>query len=323
MSVREKLAWAACAVLLVFLYLASSTDLIIKEREVEIHPVSIILNDVNDAYYQNFKKGVDQAARDYYADTSYTTLYDEISQEQQLQLISREMEDGAQAIVVIPVEGEALMDSLREQKSQIPFVVLGTAGGDSAVSSRISVDSREAGRRLAEEALKELPAGVSCWLFAADVRLGETRLVLDGVESVLKEHGADYVLREMEEEESLLASLQEEYERTGEQAAVIALDKESLTETAEILKADGSLREGLAGVYGMGSTTSLLGSLDAGLIDGLVTFDQYTAGYLSVEKAVEAIQSGKNGEDIQLDYFYITRDNMWDKSFETMLYPME
>ena len=50
MSVREKLAWAACAVLLVFLYLASSTDLIIKEREVEIHPVSIILNDVNDAY---------------------------------------------------------------------------------------------------------------------------------------------------------------------------------------------------------------------------------------------------------------------------------
>ena len=162
MSVREKLAWAACAVLLVFLYLASSTDLIIKEREVEIHPVSIILNDVNDAYYQNFKKGVDQAARDYYADTSYTTLYDEISQEQQLQLISREMEDGAQAIVVIPVEGEALMDSLREQKSQIPFVVLGTAGGDSAVSSRISVDSREAGRRLAEEALKELPAGVSC-----------------------------------------------------------------------------------------------------------------------------------------------------------------
>ena len=127
----------------------------------------------------------------------------------------------------------------------------------------------------------------------------------------------------MEEEESLLASLQEEYERTGEQAAVIALDKESLTETAEILKADGSLREGLAGVYGMGSTTSLLGSLDAGLIDGLVTFDQYTAGYLSVEKAVEAIQSGKNGEDIRLDYFYITRDNMWDKSFETMLYPME
>ena len=108
MSVREKLAWAACAVLLVFLYLASSTDLIIKEREVEIHPVSIILNDVNDAYYQNFKKGVDQAARDYYADTSYTTLYDEISQEQQLQLISREMEDGAQAILSITAQSRKI-----------------------------------------------------------------------------------------------------------------------------------------------------------------------------------------------------------------------
>ena len=90
MSVRGKILWAASAVLLVFLYLASSTDLIIKEKVREIHTVSIVLDDVNDTYYQNFKKGVDQAARDYYADTSYITLYEEVSQEEQTKLVDRE-----------------------------------------------------------------------------------------------------------------------------------------------------------------------------------------------------------------------------------------
>ena len=56
MSVRGKILWAASAVLLVFLYLASSTDLIIKEKVREIHTVSIVLDDVNDTYYQNLRR---------------------------------------------------------------------------------------------------------------------------------------------------------------------------------------------------------------------------------------------------------------------------
>lgn len=323
MSVREKLLWAAGAVLLVFLYLASSTDLIIKEREVQIHPVSIILDDVNDAYYQNFKKGVDQAARDYYADTSFTTLYDDISQEQQLQLIRREIEDGAEAVVVVPVNGEQLDQGLAEERSQVPLIVMAPGSLENAVQARICVDGAGAGQMLAEEAAEELPENTSFYLLASDLRSGDAKMVLEGVCRVLDEENAEYELGEWDGETDRLQAFIRTAASGKEPAALIALDKESLTETAQILKNGEDLRSRLAGVYGMGSNTSVLGSLESGIIDGLVTFDQYSAGYLSVEKAVEAIRDSRSGGTVQMDCFYITSENMRDKKYETMLYPME
>ena len=194
MSVREKILWAAGVILLIILYLASSTDLIIKEREVQIHPVSIILNDVNDTYFQNFKKGVDQAAQDYYADTSYTTLYDEISQEQQLWLINREIEDGAEAVVVVPVDSADLDGALAEHRSAVPLVILGEGPMENGVCGRILVDSRGAGKLLAEEALKEQPEETVWYLIAGRLDPANTDLILEGVKGVLEEQGAEYVL---------------------------------------------------------------------------------------------------------------------------------
>lgn len=75
MSNREKVLWCIAAGLLVFLFLLSSTDLIIKEKKREVYPISVIVEDVNDEYYVNFKKGMDKAAEKYQADVNFITLY--------------------------------------------------------------------------------------------------------------------------------------------------------------------------------------------------------------------------------------------------------
>ena len=54
--------WGILCVGLILLYLLSSTDWIIKEKEVEVYPVSLIISDTSDDDYVNFRKGVDQAA---------------------------------------------------------------------------------------------------------------------------------------------------------------------------------------------------------------------------------------------------------------------
>ena len=41
----EKLLWAAYGVVLVILYMMSSTDLIINEKKPEVYPVSVIVED--------------------------------------------------------------------------------------------------------------------------------------------------------------------------------------------------------------------------------------------------------------------------------------
>ena len=46
---KGKIVWFLYVVLLVFLFLASSTDLIIKEKKNEIFPISVVIEDTDDA----------------------------------------------------------------------------------------------------------------------------------------------------------------------------------------------------------------------------------------------------------------------------------
>ena len=45
---KGKILWCIWAGILVLLFLMSSTDLIIKEKEIEVYPVSVIIDGDND-----------------------------------------------------------------------------------------------------------------------------------------------------------------------------------------------------------------------------------------------------------------------------------
>ena len=65
---KELVLWGILCVGLILLYLLSSTDWIIKEKEVEVYPVSLIISNTSDDNYVNFRKGVDRAAVEYNVD---------------------------------------------------------------------------------------------------------------------------------------------------------------------------------------------------------------------------------------------------------------
>lgn len=53
---KGKILWCIWAGILVLLFLMSSTDLIIKEKKIEVYPISVIIEGDNDDYYVNFKR---------------------------------------------------------------------------------------------------------------------------------------------------------------------------------------------------------------------------------------------------------------------------
>ena len=101
---KELVFWGILCVGLILLYLLSSTDWIIKEKEVEVYPVSLIISDTSDDDYVNFRKGVDQAAVEYNVDVSFITLYEKDNLAQQMELVRREAADGAGAVILEPVD---------------------------------------------------------------------------------------------------------------------------------------------------------------------------------------------------------------------------
>ena len=117
--------WAAFAVVLVFLYLLSSTDLIIKEKKVEIYPVSIIVGDTTDDYYGSFRKGVEQAADEYNVDVSFITLFERGDAAYQMELVKREIDDGAGVVILEPADPLKCVQLSDETAFGSPLIVAG------------------------------------------------------------------------------------------------------------------------------------------------------------------------------------------------------
>jgi hypothetical protein len=54
-----------------------------------------------------------------------------------------------------------------------------------------------------------------------------------------------------------------------------------------------------------------------------VTTNQFDAGYLSIVKAVEAIEKRGDRDQIVLESYYIEKDDLKETRFEKILYPIE
>lgn len=320
---QERRLFLVYLAVLVILYVMSSTNLIIKEKKTEIYPISVIVEDSKDEYYQNFKKGMEQAAKEYHVDVNFITLYDTNDMGQQTEMLEREMEDGAKAVVVTPVDTDALLLFMEEKKPALPLLLLGTLEGNDLSSANISMDAYRAGNLLGEAFKKENSNRVPVYFFTEGLRYQSNSEFYKGISAVLEPEGYDLQLFTKESEDTFSGVMEQLHQSGKGQAAIIALDSHSLVEVIEILKKNEEYRNDRSNLYGMGSALSILNALDGGLVSGVVTASQFDLGYLSIQKAVEAIQNGSRGERILLDAFYIRREDLRDPAYEKMLYPIE
>lgn len=195
---------------LVVLFLMCSTDLIIREPEQEIYQVAVIIEDVRDDNYSNFRKGMDQAAMEYNADVRFITLYEKMDAVQQMELLERERQDGADALIVAPVDEIRVKEALGG-KQTIPAVLLGSGTANEETSRTVVLtDYEKMGRQLAEHLSDRISA--DCPVLILSEEEGQSaadRRFLAGAVSVLegsgrtcrilireKEQGYEGVLRE-------------------------------------------------------------------------------------------------------------------------------
>ena len=185
---RGKLLIVLYMIFLVILFLMCSTDLIIREPEKEVYQIAVIVEDARDDNYGNFRKGMDQAAVEFNADVRFITLYEEMDAGQQLDLIDRERQDGADALIVAPVDEKVLAAASGKQGSA-PMVLLGI-GEPEEKTAAVVVDYRKMGEQLAEEMKKRIPAGSHVLILAeAHERSATAEDFLQGAEAVLEDSG--------------------------------------------------------------------------------------------------------------------------------------
>ncbi len=320
---KNYIIWGALCLGLILLYLLSSTDLIIKEREVEIYPVSVIISDTSDDSYVNYRKGVDQAAAELNADVSFITLYDKGDLAQQMELVRREASDGAQAIILDPVDGLECRQYIDENNFGTPIILMGELTSDDEVKGSIYIDWTLAGRKMGEAIVSKCKSEIPVLIFADNPDAGVAGDMKSGLTEILEKYGFSYRIVSKSTEDTYRSAIENTVYPGSGNAIIAAFDASSTAEAAEIISGSNVYGRYITGLYGVGATPSLLNQLDNGTIQGLIVTNQYDAGYFSVKKAVQAIEKEQERSQLTLESYYIEKDDLRSKEYEKMLYPID
>ncbi len=322
-QVRNRLLFLFSVAVLVMLYLMSSTDLIIHEKKTEIYPVSVIVEDSSDEDYEKLRKGMEMAAEEFHVDLNFITLYEPNDQEQQVSLIVREISDGARAVILSPASPAQAAVRLDDMVLNSPVVVLGSLFPNEQVTTGISIDYMEAGRLLGTAA-RENPEDSLVCLITEGLDYGYTMELGNGITQVLSDAGYETVTHVLDTADECRYLIENLAALGNRKAVLIALDENSLEAAAQVLDGSQEYSRQIKGLYGIGGTNQVLNYLDKEVIRGLVVHNWFDEGYLSVEKAVEAIQGGGGiKEQITMDAYYITKEDMRDPAYEKLLYPID
>lgn len=318
---RGKIMILFYVIFLIVLFLMCSTDLIIREPEKEVYQIAVIIEDIRDDNYSNFRKGMEQAAIEYNADVHFITLYEKLNAAQQMELISREEQDGADALIVVPVDEKSVLEAVNRKQINIPVVILGTEEAEEKTAGMILIDYREMGVLLAEKMKERIPDDCRILLLKeADGQNYMSRNFLEGAEEKLKEAGYSCRIAEMEEREGYTINFETFLDG---KTVLLAGDPEILSKTSDILAGDSVPYDRIAGLYGRGSTQSVLNDLDQGLITGICVTDEFSRGYFSVSRAIEVLEKKSGQEPLVMDSYYIEKEDLREPKYEKILFPME
>ena len=270
----------------------------------QVYYISILVSDPNDS----FRKGAEQAAQEYNADIHFVSGYGG-GEGQQIEYLQREINNGADAIVVFNETGRSAdLSSLGLSRSRCPYIAVRENAADA--DCYIGADNASIGRRLGELVAERAP-GQHCYLLYPAGQPNYINERLSAIKAQLDEDGTEYTVRSCEPDGSDIA----EVISGVDDCCLVALDEALLGELCRTAQPGNAL-------FGVGYVSAVRTHLETGRIRALVVFSEYDAGYLSVKSAINALDTGSN-KDIELELYTADAETMYTDPISKILFPVE
>lgn len=284
---NSKKMFVLAETLLAVMVIAVAFIMIRENNGKELEKVSVIVRNSDDNQWAAFIYGLEMAAQDQGIRMNVVSTGGTLTAEEQKSLIEREIENGADGIIVQPVPGSEEM--LRRMKNRIPIMLTEQMGeaeeGETGLPS-VEPDQYAMGAALAEELLKDYNGNLGGKTMGIFSGLGESRAAHE------RRKGFTDIMKDAQAVVSWSVSVpfsEEGNDVLEAQPAVdfvIALDDNSLT-TAGKFSAANNLHGAL--VYGIGNSTEAVYYLDTGIVGCLVIPDDFNVGYQSLAEVAESL----------------------------------
>ncbi|WP_426348762.1 sugar ABC transporter substrate-binding protein [Alloiococcus sp. CFN-8] len=281
------------------------------QEVVKTYQVAVIMDNSAEEYWKYIMLGAEKAGIDNNMDLRFVGMYVDMTEGEQLSYIEREIENKVDAIVLAPINSQALELWLEEKKISIPIISLGEEINSQKVIKHISVDNYTMGEHLAEVLAKDAPQETS-YIFYPHGAVGGIEERYNGLINKLRElriaYETVYVNREDLEYGNLYAA---SMDPSGSAIGLIPEITEQLSE------AFGEDRR----VYGVGITDNILRGLEKGSISKVIAQSDYDAGYLSINWLYGYLEEKKN-EEVFLEIYEVDKNNMFTMPLEQILFPI-
>ena len=285
--------------------------------------ISVIVQNSNDNQWAAFKYVLKMAAQDRGVEVFVVSTEGALTPEEEKSIIEREMENGADALIIQPAWSADTEKMLKNIQKRIPVMLVEHMPGKDREKSpfpAVKPDNYEMGKVLAEELLRDYNGKIEGKTVGIFAETEESEAVVSraqGFRDVLKDTGASVNW-------FVSGIIPEDGENPLESQAkvdfVAALDDDSLT-AAGACSAANNLHGAL--VYGIGNSTEAVYYLDTGFAECLVVPDEFNVGYESLTEIAGSIKKPlREIKSREVSYTVIRKDTLFSKENQEILFTM-
>lgn len=307
----------------------------LQEEDTYYH-VSVILNDSYNESWTLARNGMEQAAKENHIILNYLYTNSMESVEEQLELIRREEESGAQGIItkLFPVRDKEQMEELNSKKNLILMdCLLSGSSQEGPSENAVGPDYYNMGRALAHRICSDYLGEDSADTDRKEpgVRVGlisrkdevTSQMEKKGFRQVAEEKGitVSWVLEcdpAKQDPEELFRQID-----TRKQVDILVTLENELSEWVVDYLEQPNAKSGKASLYGIGFSEKLIYYLDRGQILVLVVPDEFNLGYQSVRAMAERLSARpKRAQMETIRFSLVGKETLYDKENQKMLFPI-
>lgn len=317
MTNRQKLFLCVDIVILVLLFLVSSTDYVWQEKEVQVSNLSVITEWSQDSTDANFAQGAQKSAQLCHADLRYLNQREYVAQQMDLQtLVQREIDNGCQGILLQCSSQQIAQEIVENIPVGIPVVLYGVSVDLPRVKSVLQIDETQATEKIVEQVLLHRTKGQTITLVLQKNSSDLAKRLHQQLEAQFLQEGvlcSGVVLNEMTETEALAKGLAVQGGNM-----VVSCDTEVLEAVAKVCrKNDLDLP-----LFGMGWSGEIRRELESGYLYGTLVEDSYIGGYLGTQ-ILSGFVTGDNlsEQSCFIQTVWVTGETLYDREKEAVLFP--
>lgn len=285
----------------------------LSKREEPIRQISLIVYGSDPARWENLRQGAELAASDLHAEVTLITMSTEDDALEQISLIEREIANGADALLIAACDSETVGAYIAHTRPKIPYLFV-----ESGILTEdvLAASDEEMASSLAHTIDENEKDWIKVALIADHLERESVRKRLEVMQDPGVKYADEVVLWERnEQEKNKKAQFFLQRELTEEAVdVVVALDNSSME---ELLDATVNLNKDIK-IYGIANSNKSVYYLDNRLIKSLVFEDEFSIGYLGVQKVLD---EKKREQEETIRFEVVGYDAVYEAAHQKLLFP--